>query len=117
LAHGGPGGDPQHGYSGEIGPSCPCQPSDVLRPVCKPWLALTGKAPGLVKKDDFKWGALPGLYTGARLDLVPGRNPLRVLVATQRLNRYHNFEFIRETASLGHSCILSSLMDTSRHAV
>jgi integrase len=29
--------------------------------------ALTGNAPGLVRKDDFKWGALLGLYTGARL--------------------------------------------------
>lgn len=29
--------------------------------------ALTGKASGLVKKDDYKWGALLGLYTGARL--------------------------------------------------
>lgn len=29
--------------------------------------ALTGNASGLVKKDDYKWGALLGLYTGARL--------------------------------------------------
>lgn len=29
--------------------------------------ALTGNTPGLVRKDDFKWGALLGLYTGARL--------------------------------------------------
>ncbi|WP_380994121.1 tyrosine-type recombinase/integrase [Sedimentitalea sp. HM32M-2] len=29
--------------------------------------ALTGKPSGLVKKDDYKWGALLGLYTGARL--------------------------------------------------
>ena len=28
---------------------------------------LTGNASGLVKKDDFKWGTLLGLYTGARL--------------------------------------------------
>lgn len=31
------------------------------------YAALTGNASGLVKKDDYKWGALLGLYTGARL--------------------------------------------------
>lgn len=40
LAHGGPCGDPQHGNRREIGPSCPCKPSDVLRPVCKALLAF-----------------------------------------------------------------------------
>lgn len=29
--------------------------------------ALTGNVSGLVKKNDYKWGALLGLYTGARL--------------------------------------------------
>lgn len=31
------------------------------------YAALTGNASGLVTKDDYKWGALLGLYTGARL--------------------------------------------------
>lgn len=31
------------------------------------YAALTGNGSGLVKKDDYKWGALLGLYTGARL--------------------------------------------------
>ncbi|MGB0660748.1 MAG: tyrosine-type recombinase/integrase [Mangrovicoccus sp.] len=31
------------------------------------YAALTGNGSGLVKKDDHKWGALLGLYTGARL--------------------------------------------------
>ena len=34
---------------------------------CKLHAALTGNASKLVKKDDYKWGALLGLYTGARL--------------------------------------------------
>ena len=38
-----------------------------LDQTAKLYAELTGNASGLVKKDDQKWGALLGLYTGARL--------------------------------------------------
>lgn len=48
-----------------------------------------------------------------RMDLVLGCNLLRRPISTKRLKRYGGLKLVRKTASLGHLCILSSLLDTS----
>jgi hypothetical protein len=42
-----------------------------------------------------------------------GRDLLRVPVSTQRFKRHRDLKLVQKTASLGHLCILSFLLDTA----
>ena len=77
LAHGGPCGDPQHGNSGEIGPACTRQPSDVLRPVCKALLPLWRRPCGHIARCQGEQG-----QTARRRVSQPAKASARLAVAS-----------------------------------